>query len=450
MSRVAGVIVNLVPYHHARWEAFAQSSREECHLVELTDWDEFKVLEFSAAASYRRQTLFPRTGSETIFVRELRKVMTAKLNALRPDVVCVSGWALAVGLAALDWAVRNRVPAVVLSESNEFDEPRSAVKEFVKHRIVALCSAGLAGGTPQADYLSKLGLPRECIFKGYDVVDNGYFREKADSIERTMEDRGWVAGHSLPSAICHLPSSPFFLACARFGEKKNLPRLVEAYARYREIASKSEIGIRASGLRPPTSGLWSLVIAGDGEKREEIEAAIAHCGVSEFVHLAGAKSYADMPAFYGLASVFIHASTTEQWGLVVNEAMASGLPVLVSNRCGCARDLVQDGVNGFTFDPYNVEELAGLMLKVSAMPASSPPRSGRGTQGEVSPPSGSLSAFQDVSLSAFGDASRQIIANWGPERFAAGLEAAVDCALKIGPKRTSWIDRMLLKALLAR
>jgi glycosyltransferase involved in cell wall biosynthesis len=47
----------------------------------------------------------------------------------------------------------------------------------------------------------------------------------------------------------------------------------------------------------------------------------------------------------------VHASTTEQWGLVVNEAMAAGLPVLVSDRCGCAPDLVEVGVNGFTFDP---------------------------------------------------------------------------------------------------
>jgi 1,2-diacylglycerol 3-alpha-glucosyltransferase len=59
----------------------------------------------------------------------------------------------------------------------------------------------------------------------------------------------------------------------------------------------------------------------------------------------------------GLASAFIQASTTEQWGLVVNEAMASGLPVLVSERCGCAPDLVKNGVNGYTFDPYDIKEI---------------------------------------------------------------------------------------------
>ena len=102
-------------------------------------------------------------------------------------------------------------------------------------------------------------------------------------------------------------------------------------------------------------------------------------------------------------------------------SMASGLPVLVSNRCGCAPDLVHEGVNGFTFDPYNVEELAQLMLKISV--------------------------FQPFSLSAFGEASRRIISEWGPERFASGLKAAVDKALEIGAVRPTFSQRMILKAL---
>jgi glycosyltransferase involved in cell wall biosynthesis len=140
--------------------------------------------------------------------------------------------------------------------------------------------------------------------------------------------------------------------------------------------------------------------------------------------LAGAKSYSDIPAFYALADVFVHASMTEQWGLVVNEAMASGLPILVSNRCGCAPDLVKDNVNGFTLDPFNVEEMANAMLKISA--------------------------FQDVRLSAFGDASRVIIAEWGPDRFASGMKTAVARALEIGPKRAGILDQLLLRALTSR
>ena len=124
-----------------------------------------------------------------------------------------------------------------------------------------------------------------------------------------------------------------------------------------------------------------------------------------------------------MASAFVHASTTEQWGLVVNEAMAAGLPVLVSNRCGCAPDLVRDGVNGFTFDPYDVDRLADLMLKVSS---------------------------DQCDREAMGQASRAIIKDWGPERFADGLMQAVAVARSRPLPRASWLDRSLLWALVHR
>ena len=121
--------------------------------------------------------------------------------------------------------------------------------------------------------------------------------------------------------------------------------------------------MRASELCPPPSAPWSLVLLGDGPLKSDLCRLISDLRLDACVHLPGFKQYHELPVYYGLASAFVHASTTEQWGLVVNEAMASGLPVLVSNRCGCAQDLVKEGVNGFTFDPCNVEQLAQLMLK---------------------------------------------------------------------------------------
>jgi len=167
-----------------------------------------------------------------------------------------------------------------------------------------------------------------------------------------------------------------------------------------------------------------LVLLGDGPLKPDLCRLISGLGLQHFVLLPGFKQYDELPVYYGLASAFVHASTTEQWGLVMNEAMASGLPVLVSNRCGCAMDLVQEGKNGFTFDPYNVEQLAGLMFK--------------------------MSAFQPSELSAFGSASREIISNWGPERFASGLQQAVQTVLHLPPPRPSVIDRLLLRLLLFR
>jgi glycosyltransferase involved in cell wall biosynthesis len=141
------------------------------------------------------------------------------------------------------------------------------------------------------------------------------------------------------------------------------------------------------------------------------------------IHLVGAKPYQDLPTYYGLASAFIHVSTTEQWGLVVNEAMASGLPVLVSNRCGCAQDLVQEGINGFTFDPYNLDDIAQKMLQLSTF---------------------------DSQLSALGRASEEIIARWSPRRFAEGLSQAIEVALASPLPRSTWFNRALIWILIHR
>lgn len=407
MPRVAAIIVNLVPYHHARWEACAVLTGSETHLVELTDRDEFKVLEFSKESHFHRHTLCPKYGSPEA---SLARRMSEMLDAIRPDVVCVSGWGLTVSLAAMKWAASRSVPIVMLSESNEFDEVRSTIKEWIKRRLVGLCSAGLAGGSPQAHYLLKLGLPRDRVFVGYDVVDNRFFEE-------TSNEPGagsWELGGQ---------KALYFLACARFGKKKNLPGLIRAYSRYRELAKPSTIdSANTSGFSfQPLA--FDLVIAGDGEERAEIEQTIREYGVSDHVHLIGAKGYSELPSYYAAAGAFIHASTTEQWGLVVNEAMASGLPVLVSNRCGCAADLVKDGENGWTFDPTNEEQIADLMLKI---------------------------ASDETRRKEMGIRSREIIAEWGPDRFASGVKLAIEAALAAPRKKAGLLDRLILKVLTSR
>lgn len=164
------------------------------------------------------------------------------------------------------------------------------------------------------------------------------------------------------------------------------------------------------------------MILGDGELRPELEAQRAALRLEDDVLLPGFKQYDELPSWYGAAGCFVHASTSEQWGLVVNEAMASGLPVLVSDRCGCAVDLVQEGRNGFCFDPLDAQKLAGLLDRMS-----------RASTDRV----------------AMGEASRVLISPWGPERFAQGLKIAVERAASAGQRRKSWVAEALL-GLLAR
>jgi glycosyltransferase involved in cell wall biosynthesis len=80
---------------------------------------------------------------------------------------------------------------------------------------------------------------------------------------------------------------------------------------------------------------WDLVLLGDGPLKADLCRLIDDLRIRNRVLMPGFKQYEELPAYYALARAFVHASATEQWGLVVNEASASGLPVIVSNRCGC-------------------------------------------------------------------------------------------------------------------
>jgi 1,2-diacylglycerol 3-alpha-glucosyltransferase len=337
-------------------------------------------------------TLLPGQSIERPAARTSARRFREVLGKARPQAMAVPGWGDPVSLAVIREARIHHLPLVLMSESTAWDEPRVAWKEALKRRIVRAFDAALVGGRPHADYVVQLGMPRERIFLGYDVVDNDHFARPAPG----------------PAEIGLWNGRPFFLASARFIAKKNLPRLLRAFARYRERAG---------------SDAWNLVLLGDGPLRAELEALRAQLGLGSSLLMPGFRQYPELPGWYQAASCFVHASTSEQWGLVVNEAMAAGLPVLVSNRCGCAVDLVQEGVNGFTFDPLDVEQLARLMHRV---------------------------AHGEVDRAAMAAASGRIIADWGPERFAAGLKAAVECALAQPRRPISALDRALLWALARR
>jgi glycosyltransferase involved in cell wall biosynthesis len=290
--------------------------------------------------------------------------------------VAVPGWSHPAALAALAWARCRSRAAVLMSDSTAWDEPRLWHKETVKRLIVSRFGAALVAGKAHASYLARLGMEPERIATGYDVVDNTHFARGVELVR---------AGAVAERARRGLHSG-YFLASARFVKKKNLFRLLRAYARYRAAAEADP---------------WGLVVLGDGPLRTPLEALRAELGLADCVALPGFKQYDELPLYYGLAGAFVHPSTTEQWGLVVNEAMAAGLPVLVSRRCGCAIDLVETGENGFCFDPYDVEELARLLRQVAG-----------GT----------------FDLGDMGRASARIIAAWSPQAFAEGMQTALAVA----------------------
>jgi 1,2-diacylglycerol 3-alpha-glucosyltransferase len=399
---VAVVFHHIGPYHHARLNAADDRLAVTGIEWSAKGYDEWGEAE--APARYQKISLFSEATEHYPGNRERREAFRCALEQAKPDVVAVNGWNNFGSLIAANCCLRGGIPMIVMSESAREDEPRTRWKEMNKRRIIDLYSAALVGGRRHVDYLVELGMPRERVFTGYDVVDNEYFRQRAEEIRSQRSEVR--RKYSLPEN--------YFLASARFIDKKNLLRLIRAYAQYRQ---RPEVRGQKSVISHPRSP-WDLVLLGDGPLRETLHSQLSALNLHEHVHLPGFKPYDELPIYYGLANAFVHASTSEQWGLVVNEAVASGLPVIVSSRCGCVPELVNG--NGFTFDPFDEQELAEQLLKMA-----------------------SLSDYERKSL---GDASYRISVNFAPERFAEGLEQAARLALN-RPQTTSLIGRALIIAI---
>jgi glycosyltransferase involved in cell wall biosynthesis len=296
----------------------------------------------------------------------------------------------------------------MMVDSHNLFSFRISMKEAAKRSLLRLVSGVFAAGTAQAHYVQSLGVASNRIFMGYDAVDNDYFSRRADAL-RSIGLKV-VGGLTLPDN--------YFLACCRFIPEKNLIRLLEAYHHYRSQWAKSQV-TRSAGERAKP---WDLVLIGDGPLKESLCQLRMQLSLVDSVHLPGFKQYYELPGYFAHANALLLPSTSETWGLVVNEAMAVGLPILLSNRCGCALDLIQESLNGFTFDPYDVLEMAQLMTRVANL--------------------------DKEACTAMGKASRRIIADWGLERYTRGLSSAVKAAITSPVHERAWADRMILDLLI--
>src|SRR5262245_20175930 len=272
-------------YHHARLNA--ASDRLSAIGFEWSAKAYNALGASETPARYRKVSLFPEATEHYPASAELQRALWSALEQANPDVVAVNGWNNFGSLIAANCCVRRRIPMVVMSESARQDEPRTGWKEMLKRRIVCLYSAALVGGQRHVEYLVELGMPRERIFTGYDVVDNAYFaRHTAEVRSSKFEIRKKYA----------LPEN-YFLASARFIEKKNLPKLIQAYAEYRSASERAG------------NALWDLVLLGDGPLRDTLNSQLSTLNLHQHVHLPGFKQYNELPVYYGLANAFVHAST---------------------------------------------------------------------------------------------------------------------------------------------
>lgn len=316
--------------------------------------------------------LFPGASVEQLGEVEIARRILTELERIRPGALFVSGYDRGYYRQAARWAKQHCKASVLCTDSwdNVWGRRRNPLKEWAKRKLVTgLFDAAFAAGERSARYANSLGIPYCKVWRGVDAVENSYFAVGADNARADSRLR---QEKKLPS--------DYFLFVGRLIECKNLFRLLDAFEHY------------VNG-----GGRWDLVFVGDGELRAKLEARASQGPLARRVQIRAWASYEELPTYYGLARCFILASTSETWGLVVNEAMAAGLPVLLSSQVGCMPEFCQNGINGYVFDPADAPHIAECMKTLS----------------------------ESTNHEEMGQASRRIVANWDTDVWAKSVQ---DCA----------------------
>lgn len=261
------------------------------------------------------------------------------LRDIQPDVVLLTGWQvwpLVQMLVAARWA---RVPVIMRGESNALRKRRWGTR--VLHRaLLARCAAFLPIGRASRDFYLGYDVAQERLFDAPYFVDNERFAQAAAEAlpQRAKLRRQW----SIPEqAAC-------FLYAGKLEPKKRILDVLEA--------------LRIAANQAPH---LHLLVVGTGELMPQARAAVAQHRLP--VSFTGFLNQSEIPAAYASADGLVLPSDYgETWGLVVNEAMACGRPAIVSDRVGCAADLVTPGETGEIFPFADTAALARKLVQLAA------------------------------------------------------------------------------------
>jgi glycosyltransferase involved in cell wall biosynthesis len=346
MSRRLVIATEIIsPYRIPLFNALAKHPDVNLHVIFLAEtdpnlrqWQVYKQeIQFSyeVLPSWRK-----RIGKHNAL---LNLGVGRALAAAVPDVILCGGYNYVASWQALAWARMRGVPFLLWSESNVQDLRRGfALVELMKHEFLRECTGFVVPGQSALEYLRSLGMKDGRIFTARNAVDNDFFADAAVAARRNAARR---------RAELRLPDR-YFLFVGRLVREKGVFDLLSAYAKLDE------------------RGRVGLVFAGDGACRVELEerAAAISPGVVRF---AGFAQREQLGIYYALAEMLILPTYSDTWGLVVNEAMACGLPVVVSRAAGCAADLVRERWNGLLVAPGDVAAISEAMERLANHPEDS-------------------------------------------------------------------------------
>jgi L-malate glycosyltransferase len=328
---------NFGPYHIDRLEAATRALSAEFRVIGIEVGGSSETYAWVCPAdspALEKITLFPALAEERVpawrrfgallrICRQLRPAHAFLCHYERPEIFLI---ALLLRLAGV------RLYSMV--ESKFDDKPRRIWREIGKAIFCLPYRGAFVGGRRSGEYLRFLGFRSDRIAFGYDTVSMARIRRLAGS-PAAPDGRGYAERH--------------FTIVARLVAKKNIAMALRAYARYCDSAG---------------SGARALHICGAGELAPVLREEARTLGLTAVVFRGFIQS-PEIARVLASSLALILPSTQEQWGLVVNEALAMGVPILCSENVGARDLLVRTAMNGYAVEADNPEGLARLMQKLA-------------------------------------------------------------------------------------
>jgi glycosyltransferase involved in cell wall biosynthesis len=271
--------------------------------------------------------------------------LISKIKAYNPDALIIYGWKHQSHLSVLNY-FHKKIPILFRGDSTILDEVsgfsfrsyfRFALLKWVYKKVDFVLSPGSASD----QYFLRSGLKQNQIIRAEHAIDNERFMNMTNIEEDEL--------CKLKSSLSIEPDEIVFLFAGKFIHKKNPFLLIDAFTQLKEKKDK----IR-------------LLFAGNGVLNHEIKNKINELplNIATSIAILSFQDQQQMKLLYRVADVFVLPSKSETWGLSVNESLASGTPVIVSNKCGSSYDLVKHEVNGLVFQSDNSQDLLEKMVKM--------------------------------------------------------------------------------------
>ncbi len=253
-----------------------------------------------------------------------------KIRELKPDIIVCDGF-FKWTLPALLYRIGFGTPLVICYERWAHTERhaqwyRKLYRKAVLHFTDAMCCNGMLS----KQYTVDLGMPAERITTGHMSADTESLQKQAEAVTGA-EKKAFLEKHKAEGVI--------FLYAGRLIHLKGVDLLLAAWSQFEKES--------ASG---------TLLLVGGGSQEQELRGRVMAEGL-ERVRFVGSVDYTDMAKFYAAADIFVIPTLEDNWSLVVPEAMACGLPVLCSRYNGCWPEMVQEGKNGWVFNPNDIGDI---------------------------------------------------------------------------------------------